>query len=117
MDVLVYPRINSRLTELTTPLKPLEGMAMERAVVGSDIGGIRELLASPGVGALVEAENPQALAACLARLAQGESERRATGKAAREFVVRERDWQRIVSHYSQIYEHAKSEQKRLGPGN
>lgn len=110
IDMLVYPRINSRLTELTTPLKPLEGMAMECAVVGSDIGGIRELLISPeigAVGALVEAGNPRALASCLARLTCGEAERRAAGKAARQFVVRERDWEKIVSRYLQIYERAR----------
>jgi PEP-CTERM/exosortase A-associated glycosyltransferase len=106
MDLVVYPRISSRLTELTTPLKPLEAMAMERMVVGSDTGGIRELLAGGKVGALVAAQNPRVLAGCLARLAGSEAERRATGKAAREFVVRERDWEKIVSRYLQIYEEA-----------
>ncbi|MEP7339241.1 MAG: glycosyltransferase, partial [Acidobacteriota bacterium] len=57
MDILVYPRKRSRLTELTTPLKPLEAMAMEKAVVGSDVAGIRELFDGGNVGYLVEAEN------------------------------------------------------------
>lgn len=107
MDVLVYPRISSRLTELTTPLKPLEAMAMERVVVGSQVGGIRELLDPRAGGRVVEAGNPHALAACLSELAGQESERRAAGKSAREFVVRERDWEQIVSRYTQIYERAR----------
>ena len=44
IDVLAYPRRSLRITELVTPLKPLEAMAMEKAVIGSDVGGIRELI-------------------------------------------------------------------------
>jgi len=94
------------LTELTTPLKPLEAMAMERVVVGSRVGGIRELLDGHAGGHMVRAEDPRALAACLSELAAQESERRAAGKSAREFVVRERDWEQIVSRYSRVYERA-----------
>src|SRR6266513_882697 len=39
-DALVYPRQASRLTELVTPLKPLEAMAQGRLVVASDVGEI-----------------------------------------------------------------------------
>ncbi len=106
MDILVYPRISSRLTELTTPLKPLEAMAMERVVVGSDVGGIRELFNGGETGFLVEPESPQALAECLSRLVEGESLRRAAGKRAREFVARERDWGKIVERYLKIYKEA-----------
>jgi PEP-CTERM/exosortase A-associated glycosyltransferase len=106
MDALVYPRVRSRLTELTTPLKPLEAMAMERAVVGSDVGGIRELLDDGEAGRVVEPENPRAIADCLAALSASESTRRSIGKAAREFVVRERDWATIVARYRNIYREA-----------
>ena len=44
VDLLVFPRISSRLTELVTPLKPLEAMAQERIVVASSVGGHRELI-------------------------------------------------------------------------
>jgi glycosyltransferase involved in cell wall biosynthesis len=64
MDVLVYPRARARLTELTTPLKPLEAMALQRAVVGSDVGGLRELIRDGETGCLVEPENTVALAQC-----------------------------------------------------
>ena len=44
VDVLAYPRISIRLTELVTPLKPLEAMAMKKHFVASNIGGHRELV-------------------------------------------------------------------------
>ena len=33
-----------RLTELVTPLKPLEAMAQGKLIVASDVGGHRELI-------------------------------------------------------------------------
>jgi glycogen(starch) synthase len=46
IDVLAYPRLPIRLTELVTPLKPLEAMAQGRMLVASDVGGHRELIAT-----------------------------------------------------------------------
>ena len=43
LDVMVYPRRSERVTELVTPLKPLEAMAVGKAVVGSDVGGMQEI--------------------------------------------------------------------------
>jgi len=51
IDLLVYPRHRNRLTEFTTPLKPLEAMALGRPVAGSDVGGIAELIGPAGEGA------------------------------------------------------------------
>jgi glycogen synthase len=112
MDMLAYPRISSRLTELTTPLKPLEAMAMERAVIGSDIGGIGELIQNNKTGALIMPEDLPALAACIARLADQPEERLAIGKRARELVVQTRDWRRIVERYPVIYEKLLAGQRR-----
>src|SRR4029079_15503007 len=41
-DVLCYPRERRRITELTTPPKPLEAMSMAKPVVVSDVGGLWE---------------------------------------------------------------------------
>lgn len=111
MDILVYPRISSRLTELTTPLKSLEAMAMEKVVVGSNVAGMRELFNDGETGFLVEPENPRALAKRLLSLVESETVRRSMGKRAREFVVRERDWEKIVSCYLSVYREAMAEVK------
>jgi len=109
MDILVYPRVISRLTELTSPLKPLEAMAMEKVVVGSDVGGLRELFGDGEVGFLVEPENPRALANRLLSLVESATVRHAMGKSAREFVLRDREWNKIVSRYLNIYQDATAE--------
>ena len=43
IDMLVYARHSIRLTELVTPLKPLEAMAQGQLFIASDIGGHRAL--------------------------------------------------------------------------
>jgi PEP-CTERM/exosortase A-associated glycosyltransferase len=103
MDALVYPRKRSRLTELTTPLKPLEAMAMGKAVVGSDVGGLRELLEDGKAGILVEAENSMALGHQLLKLLENESERQTIAEMGREFVLQNRSWETIVRCYGEIY--------------
>jgi PEP-CTERM/exosortase A-associated glycosyltransferase len=112
MDIVVYPRAGSRLTELTTPLKPLEAMAMEKVVLGSDVGGLRELINDGETGFLVESETPHALARRLLILVDNAIMRRAVGEKAREFVVRERDWKKIVSSYLSVYQEAMASGRR-----
>ena len=55
IDVLVYPRLSMRLTEMVTPLKPLEAMAQGRLLVASDVGGHRELIRHGETGVLFKA--------------------------------------------------------------
>jgi len=106
MDVLVYPRPSLRLTEFVTPLKPLEAMALAKPVLGSAVGGIRELL-EPGVtGELFEPGNTEDFCRQAARLLQDAVLRSALGERARESAVRERDWSRIVMRYQAAYQSA-----------
>ena len=62
IDVLAYPRQPMRLTELVTPLKPLEAMAQGRMFVASDVGGHRELVRDGETGFLFPAGDARALA-------------------------------------------------------
>lgn len=62
LDVMVYPRLSMRLTELVTPLKPLEAMAQGRLLAASDVGGHLELIEDGKTGVLFRAGDPQSLA-------------------------------------------------------
>lgn len=102
-DVLVYPRRRSRLTDLVTPLKPLEAMAMGKPVVAADVGGLRELVRDGETGLLCAPDDVAALAACLADLGAAPTRREALGGNARRFVRAERDWSRLAPIYDGLY--------------
>ena len=104
MDILVYPRIRTRQTELVTPLKPLEAMAMGKAVICSDVGGLMELVCDGRTGILFRAENIKDLIEKSLFLIDNEDYRKKIGAAARHEVVEKRDWSKIVMGYRRIYE-------------
>ena len=104
IDVLAYPRRSLRITELVTPLKPLEAMAMEKAVIGSDVGGIRELIRDGVTGLLHRSGDVGDLAATIERLADDPDLRRTLGRQARTWVAGQRDWKQIVPRYVSVYE-------------
>jgi PEP-CTERM/exosortase A-associated glycosyltransferase len=106
VDVLVYPRYSLRLTELVTPLKPLEAMAMAKALVASDVGGHRELIRHGHTGLLVPAGDASALAATLAGLLDNESLRRTLGRQAQDWVRQQHSWSKTTAVYSDIYARA-----------
>ena len=114
MDVLAYPRRSLRITELVTPLKPLEAMAMEISVIGSDVGGIRELIQDGVTGLLHRSGDVGDLAAKIAKLADDPNLRRVLGRQARAWVGEQRDWKHIIPKYVPIYE-AASRGKRRPP--
>jgi PEP-CTERM/exosortase A-associated glycosyltransferase len=106
VDVLVYPRHSIRLTELVTPLKPLEAMALGKAILGSDVGGIRELVQPEKTGVLYRADNAEDFCAQAKRLLSETSLQRRLGEQAREFILREKDWNVLVQRYINIYDFA-----------
>lgn len=103
VDVLVYPRLRMRLTELVTPLKPLEAMAQGRLLVASNVGGHRELIEDGTTGVLFNAVDSQALASKVLDLIAKPERWTALRKAAREYVENERNWPVSVARYKKIY--------------
>ncbi len=104
VDILAYPRKRMRLTDLVTPLKPLEAMAQGRLVAASDVGGHRELIRDGETGTLFAPDDPAALATALAGMfadRSGWDERRRTARA---FVERERNWSSNILRYEPIYQ-------------
>ena len=103
IDVFVCPRRRMRLTELVTPLKPLEAMAAGIPVLASDVGGLAELIEHDTTGVLFRADDPVAFLAQAERLATDPALRSRLGRNARQHVRAERAWDRIVSAYLDIY--------------
>ena len=104
VDVLAYPRHSMRLTELVTPLKPLEAMAQGRLLVASDVGGHRELIRHGETGWLFKAGSAQALADAITSLLDSRERWPDLRRAGREFVERERNWGASVACYRPVFE-------------
>jgi PEP-CTERM/exosortase A-associated glycosyltransferase len=102
-DGLVYPRRGNRLTELVTPLKPLEAMAQGKIVMASSVGGHRELIRDRETGFLFVPDDALALADCAERVLAS-TELDAVRARARRFVQEERTWRRVVAGYAPVYE-------------
>ncbi len=103
IDVLAYPRKKMRLTDLVTPLKPLEAMAQGKLVAASNVGGHRELIENGVTGTLFAADDPAAIALALAGMLadrSGWGERRTVARA---FVERDRNWSSNISRYETVY--------------
>lgn len=113
VDVLVYPRLAMRLTELVTPLKPLEAMAQGNLVLASDVGGHRELIRDGETGNLFPPDRIDAFAGAaldlLGRRKTWDEQRR----RARAFVERERHWPLLVERYAPVYERSRSRASAL----
>lgn len=103
VDVLAYPRHSMRLTELVTPLKPLEAMAQGRLLVASDVGGHKELIRHRETGLLFKAGDPSALAMTLNDALADPQLAADIRTAGRRFVETERTWRRSVAQYVPAY--------------
>lgn len=102
-DLMVYPRLSTRTTELVTPLKPLESMAQGRLCLASDVGGHLELIRDGETGVLFRAGDAEALAAAAVALLRAPDRWPALRQAARRFVERERTWAASVRRYEAVY--------------
>jgi PEP-CTERM/exosortase A-associated glycosyltransferase len=103
VDIVVCPRLSRRLTELVTPLKPLEAMALKKPVLASGVGGIRELVTHEQTGLLFRPEDEEDFRVQAARLLSSVELRKSLAEAGREFVVQQRSWKVLARRYDEIY--------------
>jgi len=103
-DVMAYPRKAIRLTELVTPLKPLEAMAQGKLVAASDVGGHRELVTHGKTGALFPPDDPAGCAAILTDLLADRAGWEAYREAGRAHVAQGHDWARNIRRYHAVYQ-------------
>ncbi len=104
VDVMVFPRLSVRLTELVTPLKPLEAMSLQKAVLASNVGGHRELVEHNGTGLLFRPEDISDFCDQAERLIGSPALRRQLGEGGREMILRDKDWKVLARRYQSVYE-------------
>ena len=103
VDVLAYPRKAQRLTDLVTPLKPLEAMAQRRLVAASSVGGHRELITNGDTGILFAPDDPASCAAALAGLLDAREGWDAMRNRAEAHVRARHDWAINAENYLSVY--------------
>ena len=104
IDVFVVPRTNDRVSQLVTPLKPYEAMALERALVVSDVPALREMVIPDETGLIFRPEDDADLADVLGRLLDDPELRARLGRRAREWVAASRTWDQNGRLYRELYE-------------
>jgi glycosyltransferase involved in cell wall biosynthesis len=104
IDVFVVPRTNDRVSQLVTPLKPYEAMAMERCLVVSGVGALLEIIKAGETGQSFIPEDPTSLADEVEPLLDDPAERARLGANAREWVMANRTWRRNGELYRALYE-------------
>ncbi|WP_156466353.1 glycosyltransferase [Janibacter sp. Soil728] len=99
-DVMPCPRRSLPVTEMVSPLKPLEAFACAKAVVLSDVSPHRTLAGADGERAvLVPADDARALADALRPLLADEDLRADLGRRSRLWTIDERTWVRVAQSF------------------
>lgn len=113
LDVFCVPRTAARVSDLVTPLKPVEAMASGIPVVASDVGGLRDLLVDPASGAnpsgqrygvLVKPEDPHDLATAVAGIVADPAAAAEMASRAHRWVAENRTWAQVARTYRAAYE-------------
>jgi glycosyltransferase involved in cell wall biosynthesis len=103
MDVAVYPRRPSQVTELVPPLKPLEAMSMALPVVASNVSAIRETLIDRENSYLFEKGDVHGLASLLEEVLASPAQSLQIGRAARRDVQKRFTWARAAGTLDGLY--------------
>jgi glycosyltransferase involved in cell wall biosynthesis len=114
VDIAAFPRKPQPVTELVSPIKPLEALAMEKAVVVSSVRPLAEMIADGDTGLVFAKGEVEGLADALARLAGDPALRHRLGKAGRAWVLRERSWAATARRVVEVVESLRREVK-AGP--
>lgn len=92
VDIAAFPRKAQPVTEMVSPMKPLEAYAMEKAVVVSSVGALLEMVEDGRTGLVFEKDNVESLADVLTRLVGDRELRERLGREGRRWVEAERTW-------------------------
>lgn len=104
VDLLVFPREDIRLTQLVTPLKPLESMALGKPIIASDVGGHREMIENDVTGMLFKSEDIMSLAHAAVTLLDSPEKMKNCIENGHNYVENIRNWKNTATCYLPVYE-------------
>lgn len=104
IDIMIYPRLSTPLSELVPPVNPLQAMANACLVLASDIGGHKELIRHGENGYLFSKGDKNALADVLMEIIEERSAWPQLKKRGKAFIDKERNWTDSVAKYPGFYQ-------------
>ena len=104
IDIAPFPRLSLPVTEMVSPLKPFEAMAMEKLVIASNVAALEEIVSDGETGLLFEKDNPESFTEVLLRSIQDSQLREDLGKNARQWVIENRDWNILSQKVTRLYD-------------
>jgi glycosyltransferase involved in cell wall biosynthesis len=103
VDVAPFPRKPLPVCEAVSPLKPFEAMSMGKVPVVSSVAALTEIVQHDENGLVFTKGDVQSLVEVLDRVVGDSALRARLGVAARDWVVRERNWSVLVKHLEHVY--------------
>ncbi len=102
-DLICTPRPNTRVSNVVTPLKPLESMACEIPLVVSNVGALREMVIDGQTGLFFKPEDEADLGRKVLALTRDEHMRSKLSRGGRKWVMENRSWSELVKTYTSLY--------------
>lgn len=93
LDIAAFPRKPWTVCELVSPMKPLEAMAMQKAVVVSSVRALRDLVTHDENGLIFTKGDSAALADALHRLVNDRTLAASLAERGRSWVLTHRTWE------------------------
>ena len=97
IDIAPFPRKPQPVTEIVSPMKPLEAMAMQKAVVVSSVAALAEMIENDENGLMFDKGDINALSTVLQKLIENPDLRSELGVNARSYVEENRTWKHAVA--------------------
>jgi len=110
MDIMPVPRLSSAVTEMVSPLKPLEAMAMGKAVVLSDVSPHKTMAGKNERAQLFKKDSADDLCRVIKLLIDSPAERERLGKAAKAWIDQERTWNHVTQRYADSLQQVRANQ-------
>lgn len=105
IDIAPFPRLNTALCQLVTPLKPYEAMAFSKKVLVSDLNALKEMVVPNVNGMIFKSNNLNDLVHALLEIVDKDE----ISDVSREWVKKNKDWNVIGKQLQLVLNKAKKE--------
>jgi len=86
-----------------SPLKLYSYLSCARPVITTDVGGVADLIRKSGAGIVVNADNPEHMAAGILGLLGNTKDQEIMGKKGRSYILKHSTWKQTASRVFKVY--------------